>query len=137
MSLLEDELREILQKKGVEMEEEKLPAQDEPDVYLKAMRKLVNKAIEGGLQSGEEEKIKIICRFLATYHDYPVDEVPSRIMEAVVATLSKTSLAIFKKEGKDIDPDTAVAILALGYTIGRCMADGRLFEYEEGYKEEE
>ena len=136
MSLLEKQLLEILEHKGVEMEETKpaAPTSVSGDAYLKSMRKLIsNWTRRKAVQPDEAEKLKTVLRFLATYPDYPMQDVPKKVIEAIRFTLDKASRADMGAGMVEnaYDSETAMAILALGYTLGRCMADDRLFEYED------
>ncbi|TAK37136.1 MAG: hypothetical protein EPO21_00235 [Chloroflexota bacterium] len=134
MSLLEKQLLEILERKGVEMEDDKPTSAEDGDAYIKALRRLVGNGIRHRAVRPEDvEKVKIVLRFLATYPDYPMRDIPPKVMEALRYTLDTVSHQDSGQGAgeKLFDLETGMAILTLGYTLGRCVADDRLFEYEE------
>lgn len=134
MSLLEKQLLEILGRKGVEIEDEKPASPEDGDAYVKALRRLVGNGIRyRSVRPEDVEKVKIVLRFLATYPDYPMRDIPPKVLEALRFTLEIVSHAETGQGAGEtlFDVETGMAILTLGYTLGRCMADDRLFEYEE------
>ena len=134
MSLLEKQLLEILGRKGVEMEDGKPVSAEDGDAYIKALRRLVGNGIRyRAVRPEDVEKVKIVLRFLATYPDYPLRDIPPKVLEALRFTLETVSHTESGPGASEqlFDIETGMAILTLGYTLGRCMADDRLFEYEE------